>query len=446
MSFNSTYKIPKDASYVTLRNQNRMLYANYSIQQYNVRQGCQVRAELQNGGVADADMIPKLLEGAIATTVTERDAEIASGTCVVTIPPVIVINYNTDVLTFARRLNTLYGGATITPTSGGALTINSQSVGNYEYTSRSGNTTISSFVDSDWFSSTEDTVSSWIIVNGNLTINTGQTVIPTKRKLFTLIYVNGNLTVNGSISMTGRGANHSGTGSSGGYTAPVDILLASGTYSSVTDPQIPGTGGAGGAKRSTIETGNTGYNSGTDGTAGGTGGGSSGPYYTGSGGSSGAGATGTCFSGGGGGGGTANQGGQAGQTYIDGTNAGANGGAGGDAGYVTPITGYTNLVPGGPGNPGGKGRGPGGTLNASYDGNAGTAGVIIILCEGSLSGTGSIVSSAAAVNSTAGFDGAGGGGGSINVFYKTNPASAVTVTAAKSGRGGNGTARKLALP
>ena len=94
MSFNSTYKIPKDASYVTLRNQNRMLYANYSIQQYNVRQGCQVRAELQNGGVADADMIPKLLEGAIATTVAERTADIASEACPVT--AVIVNPYASD--------------------------------------------------------------------------------------------------------------------------------------------------------------------------------------------------------------------------------------------------------------------------------------------------------------------------------------------------------------
>jgi len=69
---NFVYKIPKDASYVTLRNQNRMLYANYQIQQTNVQQGCQIRVALENGGVADADIIPKLLEGARATTVAER--------------------------------------------------------------------------------------------------------------------------------------------------------------------------------------------------------------------------------------------------------------------------------------------------------------------------------------------------------------------------------------
>ncbi len=64
----SIFKIPKDASFVTLRNQNRMIYANYRIQQNNVQQGCQLRVALENGGVADADIIPKLLEGARETT------------------------------------------------------------------------------------------------------------------------------------------------------------------------------------------------------------------------------------------------------------------------------------------------------------------------------------------------------------------------------------------
>jgi hypothetical protein len=427
MSFNSTYKIPKDASYVTLRNQNRILYANYVIQQNNVQQGCQIRAELQNGGVADADMIPKLLEGARATTAAERDAEIASDTCVVTIPPIIIINYNTDILTFARRLNTLYGAGTVTPTSGGALTINDKLLGNYEYTSRSGNTTISSFSDSDWFTSTEDTVSSWLIVNGNLTINSGQTVIPTKRKLFTVVYVNGNLTVNGSISMTARGANHSGTGSSGGYTAPVDILLAPGTYSGVTNPQIPATGGAGGASRST-----NGSNNGTANSDGGTGGGGSGQRF--SQGTAGAGSAGTCFSGG-----------TAGAGCISNIIAGsgeANGGRGGNANI-----GDNAVSAGGTGNPGGTGTG----LPNGPDGLSGTGGTLIIISEGTLSGSGSIVSNGVDGTGTGGqvFGGASGGG-SISVFFLTNPASAVTVTAnggsaGQAGAGGNGTARKLAL-
>lgn len=86
MSNNFVYKIPKDASYVTLRNQNRMLYANYRIQQNNVQQGCQIRVALENGGVADADIIPKLLQGARETTVAEIDAAIASEACSVVTP------------------------------------------------------------------------------------------------------------------------------------------------------------------------------------------------------------------------------------------------------------------------------------------------------------------------------------------------------------------------
>lgn len=91
MSFNPTYKIPKDASFVTVRNQNRMIYSNYLIQQNNVQQGCQLRAELQNGGVADADIVPKLLEGARETTVAQRDAEIASEACPIPVQQPIVI-------------------------------------------------------------------------------------------------------------------------------------------------------------------------------------------------------------------------------------------------------------------------------------------------------------------------------------------------------------------
>lgn len=77
----SIFKSPKDASYVTIRNQNRMLYANYRIQENKVQNGCQLRVELQNGGPADADIIPKLLEGARETTVVERDLLLANSAC-----------------------------------------------------------------------------------------------------------------------------------------------------------------------------------------------------------------------------------------------------------------------------------------------------------------------------------------------------------------------------
>lgn len=78
---NFYFKIPKDASYVTLRNQNRMLYANYRIQQNNTQQGCQGVMRLENGGVADADIIPKLLEGARETTAAEIQIDISSASC-----------------------------------------------------------------------------------------------------------------------------------------------------------------------------------------------------------------------------------------------------------------------------------------------------------------------------------------------------------------------------
>jgi hypothetical protein len=331
---------------------------------------------------------------------------------------------STDVLSFARSLSSTYDGTNVTPTDGGLLTLNSQSVGNYEYTIREGDTTISSFTASDWFTATKDTTSSWIVVNGNLTINSGQTLIPSVRKLFTVVYVTGNLTVNGSISMTARGANHSGTGDSGGSTTAVAIRLGTGTFSAVVNPQIAAAGGAGGAVRTT-----TGANNGTAGASGTTGGGGSG--YAFSGGTGGSGSAGTCFTGGSGGGG--------GNGGV-GTNAGENGGKGGNA-----AGGATN---GGTGNPGGD-KGSGAFAEV---GNDGTGGTLIVIVEGSLSGSGTIVSNGTdARRADSGrIPGGASGGGSVNVFFGTNPSNVVTVTANggqgnTGGNGGNGTARKLAI-
>ena len=319
------------------------------------------------------------------------------------------------------------------PVTAGTVTINSQSMGSFDYIT-TGTTTISSFTNSDWFTTTDDTRSAWILVKGDLTINSGQTVIPTNRKLFTVIYVTGNLVVNGSISMTRRGANHSGTGTSGGYTAPVDIRIGTGTFSAVTNPQIPAAGGAGGSTRST-----TGTNAGTAGSNGGTGGGASGNKSSlGSTiGTAGAGAAGTCFCGGGSGGSVYNTG--VGGPYTGG-DAVANGGKGGDGGGQ----GAGNQVAiGGAGNPGGTGY-YFGSADSRADGVTGLAGVLIVICEGSLSGSGSIVSDGTPAGSF-GANGTGGGGGSVNVLYGTNPASAVTVSATGNSSGGNGTARKLAI-
>ena len=236
-----------------------------------------------------------------------------------------------SILTFARTLAASYPSGTVAPTAGGALTINEENVGNFEYAVRPGETVSSSWNEANYFSSTEDTVSSWIIFNGNVTIDatftSGAPMRPSKRKLFTVVYVTGNLTMNGVMSMSARGANHSGTGNSGGYTAPVNIRLATGSFTqqlpfaaTITNPQVPANGGAGAATRST-----TGATSGVAGVSGGTGGGGGGYWFS-SGGTVAAGGAGTCFSGGAGSGAVYNTGGESSQA------GGANGGAGGAGG------------------------------------------------------------------------------------------------------------------
>jgi hypothetical protein len=324
------------------------------------------------------------------------------------------------------------------PTAGGTLTINGQSLGSYDYTIVRGPTTVSAFTATDWFTTTEDTRSACIFVDGNLTINAGQTFIPSVRKLFTFIYVKGNLILNGSISMSARGANHSGTGTSGGFTAAQDIRIATGTYSGVTNPIIPASGGAGGA-------GGAGYGGGAGGagSSGGTGGGSGGNGIYGRGGN---GSAGTCFSGGAGGGGCGDDG-------YNGEAGGINGGKGGAAFSNTGK--YTG---GGAGNPGGAKAGAGGQVGAN-----GAGGTVIIIVTGTFSGSGSVTSAGAKGGNggNGGFDGVGGGsgGGSVNVLYGTD-SSTVTLSATgglpgtaggspaserPSAAAGNGTTRKLAL-
>lgn len=330
---------------------------------------------------------------------------------------------SSDILTLSRSLATTYTGINTAPIDAGPLTINSQSVGNYEITTRSTNTTISSFTASDWFTNTKDTTSSWIVVNGNLTINAGQTIIPPVRKLFTVLYVTGNLVCNGSISMTGRGANHSGTGDSGGATTAVAIRVGTGTFGAVTNPQIPATGGSGAAGTSVDNA----VVSGNAGTNGGTGGGGAGGRF--SAGTSGGGATGTCFSGGPGGGGAISAG-------TAGT-GGANGGKGGDS--IGIASG------GGTGNPGGTKGGVNG-----LDGNSGTGGTLIIIVGGTLSGTGTITANGVdGIRPSGAVAGGASGGGSVTVLYGTD-SSSITPTATGgsgvfSGNGGNGTGRKLAI-
>jgi hypothetical protein len=431
-----------DSSFYTLKQQSQEIYANYIITNQKINQGCTTRGIFQQGnaGVFSSSQIVSIDEGAVLIGNNLRDNVLSNSpnNCPINTnvstpapaPPPNPPSTGPSLLSFSRSLATTFSDYTISPTSGGALVINSQAVGNFDY-AVAGTTTVSSFNNTDWFTLTEDSASAWIVINGNLTINSGQTFIPTKRKLFTVVYVTGNLVCNGTISMTGRGANHSGTGNSGGYTAPVDILIGSGTFGAVTNPQIPASGGAGAAGFTTSSGVSQGYNNGTAGSSGGTGGGGSGVSYspthypT----TSGAGTAGTCFSGGSGGG--------AASDLLNGFDATPNGGKGGDPGNYFAYLGGT-------GNPGGFGGG-------QFQGNSGTGGSLIVICEGALSGTGSIQASGViALRPNSGYlAGGGSGGGSVTVLYKTDSSSITPVAAAgagqASGSGGAGSARKLAI-
>lgn len=317
-------------------------------------------------------------------------------------------------------------GSPIAPTPGGSLTINGASLGSYDYAIRSGET-LASLTAADWFTATEDTRSAWCVVRGNLTINSGVTFTPTVRKLFTVLVVTGDLTVNGAVSMSARGANHSGTGNSGGATTAAAIRIINGTYSGVTDPQVPAAGGAGGG--STTSGGNIqGGNVGSPGISGACGGGASGARSSGGPSGNNGGAAGTSFSGGAGG--SAQAGGAVSTPGV------ANGGAGGSS-----FSSVFSNGSGGAGNPGG-----GKTVTGGEVGQNGTGGVLVVIVLGQLLGSGNISANGANGGST-GVHGGGSGGGSVTVIAKTD-GSSITPSAnggAGGGNGGEGTARKLAL-
>jgi hypothetical protein len=140
---------------------------------------------------------------------------------------------------------------TRTPVSG-SLTLNSLPVGNVDFSVIPGLTLNGANVNSV-FTGTKDTASSFIFVKGNLTV--GDILTPPTRKLFTVVYVSGNLTMQAGsqISMTRRGANHSGTGDSDGLTAPVTLPVG-------TNTRIRANGGAGADTNSTNVSANQGAN------------------------------------------------------------------------------------------------------------------------------------------------------------------------------------------
>lgn len=353
---------------------------------------------------------------------------------------------------YERRLSNVWVGAVpsnVNPVAGGTLSLDSVSLGSYDYTIKHGSQTLSSFTDTDWFTSTQDTRSAFIYVNGNLTINAGVTFVPSARKLFTVLYVNGNLTLNGTVSMTARGASHAGT-SKGNIK-----LVPSGTYSAVANPVVPADGGSGAAGIGRTNGSFTGSN-GTAGSSGGTGGGGTGGVRENNNAgvvTPGSGAGGTSFSGGGGGGGA---------WFTSTASAGsatANGGQGGSG-----ITSGGASAFGGAGNPAGTNSG-----SLTPVAGTGTGGVLIIFVEGVLSGSGIIEAngvqgsyySGASTLGTAG--GGGSGGGSVTVFYRTDTSTITPVAnggaggtltgncssgfcpGGSGGAGGAGTARKLAF-
>jgi len=215
-----------------------------------------------------------------------------------------------------------------------------------------------------WF--TDNTDTHWALVHVNGTLTTDQRIVirPPVRKLGFVLHTDGTFTNNGLVSMTGRGANHSGTGNSHGYTAPIAIPVKSGIT-------IPAAGGAGGARKVQTAAGTSLKNDGGTATNG-TGGGGSGnchPVVSGTRATSGAGAAGTCFTSGSGGGSImqyhyGTSGADQSGNYMD---AIANGGAGGNA--VDRVSVYGQM--GGSGNPAGCIRGSDATTNLNYWGGQG---------------------------------------------------------------------------
>lgn len=241
----------------------------------------------------------------------------------------------------------------------GSLYLNGNFAGLYDYAYISGNLTITTQECNDswdhWFTGNQDTHWALVCVDGAFSQDNRVIIKPPVRKLGFVLNVDGAYTLNGMTSMTNRGANHSGTGDSGGYTAPVAIPV----NGSIT---IPAAGGAGGARKVSTSSGSN--NGAAGGTAtNGSGGGGSGnchPAQTVTRGVSGAGSAGTCFTGGSGGGGLmmyhmGTAGAEVSGEFMD---ALPNGGAGGNP----PLDNGGNYASiGGSGNPSGVMIGTAGT-------------------------------------------------------------------------------------
>ena len=380
----------------------------------------------------------------------------------------------------------------------GRLILNNKFCGMYDFAYHNGNLDLNneSFSGSEFeammFSQNTDTHWALIFINGNLELDMPNIIRPPVRKLGMCIYTTGNFVADGIISMTNRGANHSGAGISHGYTAPLAIPL-NGTLT------IPAAGGAGGG-RAISGTGSSGSGAGGFANAGTAAGGSGTSTYCGSGGgasgqslvavdgdaiTSGAGAAGTCFSGGSGGAGCMSY---TGNNSTHGATADArhdaetNGGAGGQPQNATQAT-YGSS--GGVGNPGGFREKPSGSypnvivgheygegiadnqvatvqsqarpVNA-IDGANGTAGTCIIMCAGTYSGGNGKLRSTGHTSYmyhdgiVGGAGGSGGGGIFISLYGTDSSGPTPTCSGGAQGNyyadtngGGAGTGLKAAL-
>ena len=304
-----------------------------------------------------------------------------------------------DILGYARYLNNTINISTPPTSNINNLSINGEIQYNFEYSKHIGSTTYNNIAQ-QFFTTTPDTRSAWVVIDGNFTVNSGQTFIPPVRKLFTVLYVKGNLINNGTISMTARGANHTNL-------EPHDIYIGNsnriGALSNIYIPAIGANGGAG-------FTGPVGFfllaRNGSNGIDGGTGGGSTGRvvnpnfnFIMGSG------AAGTSYSGGAASGGIFN----IVNTMISTQPASSNGGAGSAGARIGTAPG--TAAGGGAGNP--SGSNTNGLILPS-----GTGGTLIIIVEGQISGNGEFTSQ----GSTAGSwyaNGGASGGGSITVLYNS---------------------------
>lgn len=257
------------------------------------------------------------------------------------------------------------------PEKAGFLSINGLSLGELEVMIIPGQTidggvSENPIINSQLFSDTEDRVSAWLIVRGNLTLRDA-ILQPIKRKLFTVIYVTGNLIMTqvatGSrISMSQRGAN---TGPPSGIP-----LVNSAEIRVGPDTLILATGasGASGSTEGEAAEGDDGSTSRTGLQSGGGGGGFN-DYDDAGAAVMGDGAAGSPFSGGSGGGGSRLPG-----MYPVATGSGVE--LGGQGGLGVNGAGVESTLPSGAGNPNGN-------VTGNPESN-GTGGTLIIIVEGSI--------------------------------------------------------------